>query len=46
ITVKLPRSVILELNRETKKAYRQNELVITLTKNILRKIDEKNNQGN
>ncbi len=47
VIVELPRWVIVELREQTLKAYKQNELVLTMTKNILHKMyeNQKNKKG-
>ncbi|KKM79449.1 hypothetical protein LCGC14_1349820 [marine sediment metagenome] len=43
VIVELPRAVVVDLRKETLKAYKQNELVLTMTKSILHKMYEKEN---
>ena len=40
VIVELPRSAVVDLREQTLKAYKQNELVLTMTKNILHKMYE------
>ncbi|KKN04488.1 hypothetical protein LCGC14_1097020, partial [marine sediment metagenome] len=45
LIVELPRSVVVDLRKETLKAYKQNELVLTMTKSILHKMNEENKKS-
>jgi len=46
VTVELPREVVVDLRKETLKVYKQSELVLSLTKSILQKMNENEKKQN